>query len=336
MLCGCSFTFSRRAYPTGSSSSLICPVFRNGTGYNDQFSRRRQNDSDHHYGGSFCSQWLDLAATAAFSVGVVVRDDRGRSAPVSWSIQQVARASGVSARTLRYYDEIGLVRPARIGSNGYRYYESAQLLGLQRVLLLRELGLDLTTIGAIVNAEHDPIEALRRHHRRLLEERGRLDRLAATVAATIKHLEEGTDMPAENMFEGFALTPRFVADLEARRIESTGSTKQPEIAEIERNTAEWSVDDFESFNRDGVELTQRMVALLREGVAPDDPKTFAVLDDDLALQRKLWSPDKSSYVALAEALDEPSELRAHYDAVDPRLAAYLREAMIAYANIRMQ
>jgi MerR family transcriptional regulator, thiopeptide resistance regulator len=122
---------------------------------------------------------------------------------MSWSIQQVARVSGVTSRTLRYYDEIGLLRPARVGANGYRYYEQEQLLRLQQILLLRELGLDLTTIGGVVDAQHDPIEALRRHHRRLLEERGRLDRLAATVAATIRHLEEGIDMPAENLFEGF-------------------------------------------------------------------------------------------------------------------------------------
>lgn len=170
---------------------------------------------------------------------------------VSWSIQQAARVSGVTARTLRYYDEIGLLRPARVGSNGYRYYEREQLLRLQQILLLRELGLDLTTIGKVVDAQHDPIEALRQHHRRLLDERGRLDRLAITVAATIKHLEEGTDMPAEHMFEGFEMSPEYLDDVEARRVESTGSTEQPEIAEIKRNTAEWSEQDWGQFNAEG-------------------------------------------------------------------------------------
>lgn len=124
---------------------------------------------------------------------------------MSWSIQQVARMSGVTARSLRYYDEIGLLRPARVGANGYRYYEHEQLLRLQQILLLRELGLDLATIGGVVDAEHSPTEALRNHHRRLLNEWERLHRLAGTVAATVKHLEEGTDMPAENLFE--AMTP---------------------------------------------------------------------------------------------------------------------------------
>jgi DNA-binding transcriptional MerR regulator len=255
---------------------------------------------------------------------------------MSWSIQQVARVSGVTSRTLRYYDEIGLLRPARVGANGYRYYEQEQLLRLQQILLLRELGLDLTTIGGVVDAQHDPVEALRRHHRRLLEERGRLDRLAATVAATIKHLEEGTDMPAENLFEGFEFSREYVAELEARRVEITGDTEQPELAEVKRNIDDWSTEDFRSFNAEGNDLVRRMVTLLRDGVAPDDTETFAVLDDDLALQRKLWSPDKAGYIALAQALEEPSELRSHYNAQDPRLASYLREAMLAYANTRLQ
>ena len=62
---------------------------------------------------------------------------------MTWSIQQVARVSGVTARTLRYYDEIGLLRPDSLGSNGYRYYERQQLSRLHQILLLRELGLDL-------------------------------------------------------------------------------------------------------------------------------------------------------------------------------------------------
>lgn len=257
---------------------------------------------------------------------------------MSWSIQQVARMSGVTARTLRYYDEIGLLRPARVGANGYRYYERKQLLRLQQILLLRDLGLDLATIGAVVDAEHDPIEALRRHYHRLLEQRDRLDRLAVTVAATIEHLEKGTDMPAENLFEGFEFTPEYVADLEAREVRRTGRADQPELAEVKRNTADWSEQDYQSFNQEGAQLERRLLALLRDGVAPDDAATFAVLDDDLALQRKVWSPDKASYIQLAQSIAEPSEdpWKAHLDSLDPRLATYLRDAMIAYADVRMR
>jgi DNA-binding transcriptional MerR regulator/ADP-ribose pyrophosphatase YjhB (NUDIX family) len=142
-----------------------------------------------------------------------------RELPVSWSIQEVARTSGVTARTLRYYDEIGLLEPACIGRNGYRYYEREQLLRLQHILLLREMGLDLATIRGSVDAERDPVQALHRHQVELLAERDRLDRVAATVAATIRHLQQGTDMPAENLFEAIsAERANYLASLPRKRV----------------------------------------------------------------------------------------------------------------------
>ena len=236
--------------------------------------------------------------------------------------------SGITARTLRYYDEIGLLPPARIGSNGYRYYERPQLLRLQEVLLLRDLGLDLETIGAVIDAERDPVEALHRHHRRLTAERDRLDRLTTTVGITIEHLEKGIDMPAENLFHGFEFSPEYIA----REVERNDA---PEVAEVQRNTAEWSGEDFQSFNEEGLALERRLLALLRDGVAAHDEASLAVLEDDLALQRKVWTPTKDGYLQLAEAITEPSEWRTHLDSLDPRLAEYLRDAMLAYANARM-
>jgi len=254
---------------------------------------------------------------------------------MSWSIQQVARLSGVTARTLRHYDDIGLLRPARVGANGYRYYEQAELLRLQQILLLRELGVDLPTIAAVVDGARDPIEALRGHHRRLVEQGAWLDRLVRTVAATIAHLERGTDMPAEELFAGFRFTREVLADLEARTIEQTGQTEQPHFAEIKRRTEDWTDDQFRQVEREGAEIELRLLALLRDGVAATDPAVFAVLDDDVEAFRKLRTPDRESYAGLGKAFATAPGLRAHLDARDPRLADYMRDAMVAYADTRM-
>src|SRR4051812_9372146 len=170
---------------------------------------------------------------------------------MSWPIAEVARMSGVTARTLRHYDAIGLLCPERVGSNGYRYYEQEQLLRLQQILLLRELGLDLATIARVVDGEHDKLAALRRHHRTLLAECGRLERLVHTVAASITHLERGTAMPSEEMFDGFRFNPEVIADLEAKAIERTGQADQPEFAEIKRRTGDWGEADFREVERQG-------------------------------------------------------------------------------------
>lgn len=255
---------------------------------------------------------------------------------MSWSIQQVARMSGVTARTLRYYDEIGLLRPASIGTNGYRYYAHEQLLRLQQVLLLRELDMDLTTIAAVVNGEHDQVEALRVHHERLVAEGRRLDRLAATVAATIAHLEKGIGMAAEELFDGFRFTRQTIDELESLAVGRCGRTDQPYFDELRRRTADWSDEQFREVERNGVDVELRLLALLRDGVPADDPSVFAVLDDDVAAQGVLLSLNRDEYAKLGRAFATAPELRAHLDVRDPRLADYMCDAMVAYANSRME
>lgn len=123
---------------------------------------------------------------------------------MAWSIAEVASMSKVTARTLRHYDDIGLLRPAYVADNGYRYYEQQQLLRLQRLLLLRELGLSLATIADVLDGQRDEITALQEHARWLNDERERLSRLALTLSRTIHHLEGGPQMSAPELFEGFA------------------------------------------------------------------------------------------------------------------------------------
>lgn len=134
---------------------------------------------------------------------------------MAWSIAEVARMSKVTSRTLRHYDEIGLLPPAWIGSNGHRYYEEADLLRLQQILLMRELDLGLREIQGVLDSQLDQVAVLREHHQRLLAERDRLETLARTVGRTIAELEEGKDKghmtkinKPENLFEGFQPPPR--------------------------------------------------------------------------------------------------------------------------------
>ena len=243
--------------------------------------------------------------------------------------------SGVTARTLRYYDEIGLLRPARVGANGYRYYEQEQLLRLQQILLLRELDMDLGAIAAVVNGVCDQVDALRAHQERLLAEGARLNRLAQTVAVTIAHLEEGTDMPPEEMFAGFRFTRETIDELEALAVERSGRGEQPHFEELKRRTADWTDEDFRQVERDGADIELRLLELMRAGVVADDPAVFAVLDDDIDNHRRLIPLNGEEYAKLGEAFAAAPELRAHLDARDPRLAEYMRDGMVAYAAARM-
>lgn len=120
-----------------------------------------------------------------------------------WSIQDIAKAAGTTSRTLRHYQEIGLLRPSRVGHNGYRYYDGECLLRLQRILLLRDLGLGLAEIGKVLHGRTGTVAALRGHLDVLLEERDRLDRRIASVRTTIDKTERGGTLMPEEMFDGF-------------------------------------------------------------------------------------------------------------------------------------
>jgi DNA-binding transcriptional MerR regulator len=122
---------------------------------------------------------------------------------VDHSIQDVARLAGTTSRTLRHYGAEGLLPPSRIAANGYRYYDDRALLRLQRILLLRDLGLGIPAIRLVLDREIDETEALRAHLGWLEQEQQRLDRKIRSVHSTIATLEGKGRLMAEKMFDGF-------------------------------------------------------------------------------------------------------------------------------------
>lgn len=224
---------------------------------------------------------------------------------------------------LRHYDEIGLLMPAWVGTNGYRYYQYEQLARLQQILLLRELDLGLEAIAGILDGEYDRLAALRRHHRRLLAERDRFDALAHAVTKTITHLQGGTIMPAEELFEGFDFTPEMLARFEAEAVEAGDEKAKPVFDEIKRRTQDWTQHDYQSVQRTSVEIEKRLLEPLHAGVAADDPRVLDVLDEDYAENNRFWNPTRADYAKLGQFYVDHPKLRAHFDAQHPDLAAYL-------------
>ncbi|MEU4013688.1 MerR family transcriptional regulator [Microbacterium sp. NPDC028030] len=138
-----------------------------------------------------------------------------------WSIQEIARLAGTTSRTLRHYDDIGLLPPTRLAANGYRHYDGQALVRLQRILLLRDLGLGLPQIAEVLSTASDhgstrtEASALETHLALLREEQARLARQIASVESTITALRGGENLMAENMFDGFDHT-RYKEEVEDR------------------------------------------------------------------------------------------------------------------------
>ncbi|GES29281.1 MerR family transcriptional regulator [Streptomyces angustmyceticus] len=254
---------------------------------------------------------------------------------MAWSIAEVARMSGVTSRTLRHYDEIGLLPPARTGSNGHRYYEEADLLRLQQILLMRELDLGLREIQAVLDSQVDRVAVLREHHRRLRAERDRLETLVRTVGRTLAELEEheeGSGMTKinrpENLFEGF----------ESARPDAEAEVRERWPAAWERTqqvVAAMSAEDMERWQREVTAQMIRLAEFMVAGTPVADPAVQAEMDVHYQGICRFWTPNAEAYKGLGRTYSDDPQFRANYDKIAEGLADYQRDAMVVYADARL-
>jgi DNA-binding transcriptional MerR regulator len=240
-----------------------------------------------------------------------------------WSTAEVAKLAGVSSRTLRHYDHVGLLTPAEHGHGGLRFYDRTRLLRLQHILLLRELGLGLPDIADVLDGTTDEVDALHRHRERLLSDADRLRRLADTVARTIEEREGGPPMATEDMFDGFAQDP--YAE-EAR--ERWGDT----AVEAQRRAAGWSPQEQSEVTQQGEAIHARLADAKRAGTPVDAAEVQEAVAAHHAWVSRFWTPDREAYVALGRMYVDDERFTATIDAHEPGLAAYLRDAMAVYAE----
>lgn len=254
---------------------------------------------------------------------------------MAWSIAEVARMSGVTSRTLRHYDEIGLLPPAWIGSNGHRYYEEADLLRLQQILLMRELDLGLREIQAVLDSQVDRVAVLREHHRRLLKERDRLETLVRTVGRTLAELEEGKDNDMakinrpENLFEGFEASAGDEAEAEARE-------RWPGHWEQARQAREaMTAEDQERWQREVTAQMIRTAEFMVAGTPVADAAVQAEMHAHYQGICRFWTPNAVAYKGLAQTYVDDPQMRANYDSIAEGLAVYQQQAMVVYAEARL-
>jgi len=125
---------------------------------------------------------------------------------MAYTVKQLAVMSGVSVRTLHFYDEMALLKPAYTKENGYRIYEEPQLLMLQQILFYRELGFELKRISEILSQRKFEKLAALKSHRQVLENNvTRTRTLIETIDKTISHLKGTKKMKSEELFMGFSI-----------------------------------------------------------------------------------------------------------------------------------
>ncbi|TCO23309.1 DNA-binding transcriptional MerR regulator [Kribbella steppae] len=248
---------------------------------------------------------------------------------MAWSIAEVARASGVTSRTLRHYHAIGLLAPARTAPNGRRYYEQEQLLRLQQILLLRDLGLSLEVVADVIahRSSQDTIEVLARHKEWLLREQLRLGQLVRTVDSTIENLKKGGEMSPEKVFEGFEHNP-----YEAEARERWGD--EAVDASYERMRG-WTEADAEKARTGQARVHEGLAALKAEGVDVTELSVQELIQLHYEVTCLFWTPTREAYRNLGQMYVDDERFRQNIGSGDDSLVEYLRDAMTVYAENRL-
>lgn len=246
---------------------------------------------------------------------------------MNWPINEVAELAGVTSRTLRHYDKIGLLRPVSTEWSGRRIYGQAELHRLQRILLLRELGLSLTAIGEVLDTGAEPVDALKAHLEWLDAEMSRLGRLAETVKRTIESIEKGFPMEAKDLLDGFD-----PGQYEAEARERWGD----EVVD-KANSAVSSIppERWDELNREQQDNNRALAELMAEGVDPGDDRVLDLVARHFEWVTIFWTPDADAYRSLGEMYVSDERFTRHYDSTAPGLAAYLCSAMAVYSERRM-
>jgi DNA-binding transcriptional MerR regulator len=249
-----------------------------------------------------------------------------------WSISEIARLTGITSRTLRHYGDIGLLKATRTGSNGYRYYDEHALTRLQRILLLRELGLGLPAIAEVLAGQTDDSAALAGHLRWLREEKNRLDRQIRSVETTISRMKEEEPLMAKDMFDGFDHTvykeeveQRWGRDAYAASDTWWRSMSENDKAEWmtrqQQLAADWSAAATSGVPADGQEaqqLARRHFEWLR-GI-PGTPGDGA-------------GPTREYFVGLGEMYVADERFAANYGGAAG--AMFVRDAMLHFAELHL-
>lgn len=251
---------------------------------------------------------------------------------MEYTVQKLAGLAGISTRTLRYYDDIGLLKPRRTSTSGYRLYGAEEVDRLQQILFYRELGVGLEEIKAIVTSSaFNRTAALRHHHERLLDKKKQLELLIANVEKSLAGAEGRNIMSDQEKFEGF----------KQKLIEEN---EQKYGAEVRAKYGSEVIDRSNKRMKNMTEDQYKGVQKLSGEVNAAIKAAFEVGDPGSGLARKAcelhkqwllkfwdeYSPE--AHLALTQMYVDDDRFTAYYDKIVPGCAVYFLKAMRIYTG----
>ena len=251
---------------------------------------------------------------------------------MEYSIQELSRLSGVTTRTLRWYDQIGLLKPSRVAESGYRYYGGAEVDRLQDILYYRALGELARIKECLDDPSFDRLAALRNHLAALEAERERLEQLIRSVKDTIGVEERNEIMSDEQKFEAFK--QRAVAhNEEVYGAEIRAKYGEQEVDEANAAVMNLTQAQYQEWTELGREIQERLEAAVQAGLSPEsqEGKEITALHRRwLTITGNRYAPARHRGIAELYVMDE--RFTAYYDKRLPGCARFLRDAVVHWVK----
>lgn len=245
-----------------------------------------------------------------------------------YSIREVSELAGVSARTLRYYDEIGLLKPLEISETGYRYYGEQELTLLQQILFYRERGLELKQIQKIIyQSDFDVMRALQEHLLDLEAKKKHMESLIFTVEQTIRSMKGECEMSDKEKFQAFK--ERIVRENE----EKHGAEIREKYGDDEMDSANWKMlnmteEEFERFQNLGKEINTQLEEAVRTGEKPESEKGKRIVLLHKEWLGKTWKQyTKETHIAIGNMYISDERFKLYYDKEVAGCATFLEKAI---------
>lgn len=250
-----------------------------------------------------------------------------------YTIKKMAEMAGVSQRTLRYYDEIGLLKPCEVSEAGYRLYSEKEIDRLQQILFYKYLGFELANIQEIMNQEeYYEVEALRKHLGILKVRQKELATVIRTIENTIAYKGGKMKMSNQEKFQGLKenIVKKNQEKYEKERIEKYGAKA---IEEADAKFLSMSKEQYEKQEALSIELNQA----IKEAFATKNPNSKEA--KRACELHKEWlmgywtSYTKEAHMGLVNMYVEDTRFKSYYDAIVDGAAVFLQQAMKVYLDM---
>ncbi len=250
-----------------------------------------------------------------------------------YTIKQLADISGVTPRTLRFYDKINLLNPAYTDKNNYRYYEEEQLLILQQILFYRELDFSLKDIQTILSKNNfSKISSLNTHKMLLQEKLQKLNHMLKTIDKTVLHLRGEIAMQVEEFFDPIRLRDNQIQKEYAKYLVGHDILTQEEMDASFEKIKSWTKKDFDKFKSDGDKFYKKMAAAIDANIKADSSHVQNLVHKHYLLIKPLWQFNQTSYLKLANAYLQDKNFNEFCTLYHPKLCKFIVEAMQYYAK----